>query len=334
MRTCWAARNRNTRQCTRPATHGDYCILHISTTGIVAYTRQPTPPRPPGLASAIGAAVAAVEAPAIGAAAAAAAAATTIARAWRQHGPRLIAATRGPYSATWGATLATNTEEFASFDSLDTIPPPYRFTYVDPATHTLWWFDIRSLAATPRRQPTLANPYTRSPFPPAAQARFETRMEWLRQRRYNRAIPPPTNSAHTLTAKQRWSLRILEVFYNFDQLGFAVSPAWFEELTPPLHTCLRFRLEELWRRRVSPEQREAIVPGITALTGGSLFRSALFPGIGGDIAAADTLNVFEQLLTASADKTQRVVGALYCIAALTVVCPAAHQTYPWLLPSL
>ncbi len=312
MRTCWASRRNNTKQCTRPATHGDYCIIHTVSAGTAPYSRQPTPPRPPG---------------------AAAAAAQTIARAWQTHGPRLIAATRGPFSASWAAPLATNTEEFSTFDPLHTIPSPYRFTYVDPTTHTLWWFDIRALTAMPRRgQSTLTNPYTRAAFPAYAQTRFDRRMNWLLQRRYNRAIPP--SPTHTLTAKQRWSLRILEVFYNFDQLGFSVPATWFEGLTPPLQTCLRFQLEELWRRRVGPDQREAVIPGITAATGGTLFRGALFPGIGGETLAAETLAVFEQLLTASADKTQRIVGALYCIAALTVVSPAAHQAYPWLLPSL
>jgi len=313
MRTCWAARHRNTKQCTRPATHGDYCIIHSVTIDITPYSRQPTPPRPPGLA-------------------AAAAAATIIARAWKTHGPRLITSSRGPFSASWATSLATNTEEFSTFDQLHTIPAAYRFTYVDPITHTLWWFDIRALNAIPRRQAAHINPYTRAQFPLIAHTRFNHRMEWLLQRRYNRAIP--LSPTHTLTAKQRWSLRILEVFYNFDQLGFNVSTAWFEGLTPPLQTCLRFQLEELWRRRVGAEQREAIIPGIAAATGGTLFRGTLFPGIGGETLAAETLAVFEQLLTASADKTQRVVGALYCIAALTVVSPAAHQTYPWLLPSL
>jgi hypothetical protein len=122
------------------------------------------------------------------------------------------------------------------------------------------------------------------------------------------------------------------VFYNFDQLGFIANSQWFEALAPPQISCLRFHLETIWRRRVAAHQREKIVPGIGAANNGQLFRGTLFPGIDGAAAtaAAEALAVIEKLITASPDKTQRTVGALYSLTALTTVSPGAREAYPWL----
>ena len=68
---------------------------------------------------------------------------------------------------------------------------------------------------------------------------------------------------------------------------------------------------------MNPEDREAMLPGITGRSGGRLFTRRLFPGIGPDTTAAETLQIIERLTTASPDKALRTLGALYILAALT-----------------
>ena len=256
------------------------------------------------------------------------AAARVVQRAWRARGPALVQHTVGPYCrSTWFA-LATNEEEFASLEPLASIPTPYVFTFVD-LQHKLWVFDIRSLAASPRNGAALRNPYNRVSLEASVVARYEARMLWLQRRSYCRIVYSPSTD---LTVRQRWNHRILEVFLTLDSLGFIVNPVWFEELTPPQHMYFRYQLDDIWSRRVKPEDREAILPGITGRSGGRLFTRRLFPGIGPDTTAAETLQIIERLTTASPDKALRTLGALYILAALTTVSEQAREAYPWLWP--
>jgi hypothetical protein len=251
-----------------------------------------------------------------------------IARAWRARGPALVQHTTGPYCRSTWFVLATNEEEFASLEPLTAIPTPYVFTFVD-LQHKLWVFDIRSLAASPRNGVALRNPYNRVSLEARVVARYEARMLWLQRRGYCRIVYSPSAD---LTVRQRWNHRILEVFLTLDSLGFIVNPAWFEELTPPQHMYFRYQLDDIWSRRVKPEDREAMLPGITERSGGRLFTRRLFPGIGPDTTAAETLQIIERLTTASPDKTLRTLGALYILAALTTVSEQAREAYPWLWP--
>ncbi len=303
MRTCWG---NHTTACKARATQGDYCFDHS-----LAAPPDPYVKAPPWTSTEHEVAAQCV-----------------VARAWRARGPALVQRTAGPYSRPAWFALATNDEEFASLEPLTAIPTPYVLTFVD-LQHKLWVFDIRSLAASPRNGMALRNPYNRVSLEDRAVRRYEARMQWLQRRGYCRIAYSPTTS---LTVKQQWNHRILEVFLTLDTLGFIVNPAWFEELTPPQHMYFRYQLDDIWARRVKPEDRESILPGITERTGGRLFTRRLFPGIGPDTTAAETLQLIERLTTASPDKALRTLGALYILAALTTVSEPAREAYPWLWP--
>jgi hypothetical protein len=303
MRTCWGY---HLAVCNQRATHGDYCFDHSLTIPHDPYAKAPPW------------AITEREV----------AAQRVIARAWRARGPALVQRTAGPYCRPAWFGLATNDEEFASLEPLDSIPVPYVFSFVD-LQHKLWVFDIRSLAASPRNGAELRNPYNRVSLDARVVVRYEARMTWLQRRGYCRIVFSP---GADLTARQRWNHRVLEVFLTLDSLGFIVNPVWFEELTPPQHMYFRYQLDDIWARRVKPEDREAILPGITERTGGRLFTRRLFPGIGPDTTAAETLQLIERLTTASPDKALRTLGALYILAALTTVSEQAREAYPWLWP--
>jgi hypothetical protein len=303
MRTCWG---HHLTACKQRAMSGDYCFDHSL---VVPHDPYAKAPPWPSLDREV-------------------AAARVVQRAWRARGPALVQHTVGPYCrSTWFA-LATNEEEFASLEPLASIPTPYVFTFVD-LQHKLWVFDIRSLAASPRNGAALRNPYNRVSLEASVVARYEARMLWLQRRSYCRIVYSPSTD---LTVRQRWNHRILEVFLTLDSLGFIVNPVWFEELTPPQHMYFRYQLDDIWSRRVKPEDREAILPGITGRSGGRLFTRRLFPGIGPDTTAAETLQIIERLTTASPDKALRTLGALYILAALTTVSEQAREAYPWLWP--
>ncbi len=303
MRTCWGD---HTKACKQRAMNGDYCFDHSLTVPHDPYAKAPPW------------AITEREV----------AAARVIQRAWRRKGAALVQHTAGPYSRPAWFGLATNDEEFATLEPLASIPTPYVFTFVD-LQHKLWVFDIRSLAASPRNGVALRNPYNRVTLEAPVVQRYEARMLWLQRRGYCRIVYSP---GAALTAHQQWNHRILEVFLTLDSLGFIVNPAWFEELTPPQHMYFRYQLDDIWARRVKPADREAILPGITERTGGRLFTRRLFPGIGPDTTAAETLQLIERLTTASPDKSLRTLGALYILAALTTVSEQAREAYPWLWP--
>lgn len=308
MRTCWGA---HLTACKQRATHGDYCFDHSLTIPHDPYAKAPPWIAPPWTITEREVAAQRI-----------------IVRAWRARGPVLVQRTAGPYCCPAWFGLATNDEEFASLEPLDSIPVPYMFSFVD-LQHKLWVFDIRSLAASPRNGAELRNPYNRVSLEPHVVIRYEARMMWLQKRGYCRIVFAP---GAALTVRQQWNHRVLEVFMTLDSLGFIVNPVWFEELTPPQHMYFRYQLDDIWARRVKPEDREAILPGITQRTGGRLFTRRLFPGIGPDTSAAETLQLIERLTTASPDKALRTLGALYILAALTTVSEQAREAYPWLWP--
>jgi hypothetical protein len=306
MRTCWG---HGRTACKARAMNGDYCFDHSLVVPHDPYAKAPPWRGRANLPREHQAQI-------------------SIARMWRARGPARTQHTVGPYSRPAFYHLATNEEEFASLEPLTSIPTPYVFTFVD-LQHKLWVFDIRSLAASPRNGTQLRNPYNRVTLEPTVVARYEARMLWLQRRSYCRILH---SSGIALNPRQQWNQRILEVFLTLDTLGFVVNPAWFESLTPPQHMYFRYQLDDIWSRRVKPEDREAMCPGVTERTGGRLFTRRLWPGIGPDTTAGETLSVIERLTTASTDKNVRTLGALYTLAALTTVSEQAREAYPWLWP--
>lgn len=239
---------------------------------------------------------------------------------WRQQGP-----------ATFLPELAHNDKDISTYDSVDSIPLCYRFSYIDSKQH-LWLFDTRFLINLLQYGSDVKNPFTQEPFDKKTLERLQVRAEQLKQMK--KAIV--YISEDVLTPEQQWNQKVLDVFLKLTTLGYGVNIQWFEGLTLRGHQMFYSKLFELWNSRLglTNEDRERIVPG--CLDGRtSLFRWHPTRIVGSIFEIRwwrkQNIHLMRTFLTRSEDKEIQNTCALFLLTALANVHPRCGESFPWLV---
>ena len=219
--------------------------------------------------------------------------------------------------------LANNTTELASMEPVDTIPIPFRFSFLE--AKNVWLFDIRSLLQERKRleNTTFHNPYTSIPITPATVIRIQKHIEWLLQRNYTL----DTNGSIELS--QPYQQKIVELCFLIDSHGYLTNVNWFHFNSIPLVHRFIDKLDDLWTTRL----------GLTNAT-----KLLIYPEW--DIASHNlcplvrTINVtsaMNQLTTfllnfvkAAPLKENKALAAVYILTALTYASDGARKAFPWL----
>ena len=334
VRTCENIKSRKDpkKPCANPATHGAYCGLHFK------HPHPWTPPSPKHAAAAATARAASVN-ETVGArvrcrkgnAAAAAAAAAKVQGWWRLRRGLSIYRIHGP--AGNARDLCVNDSDFFSTDALVDISGIMFFSYAD-TDGRIYGFDVRSLHTLlyrARQEGEAAlNPYTRAEVPTKVARDVSARVRWLTRRRL------PTEWAPLLppTPDQRMRMKVVDLFAHIDSLSYYSSPDWFIGLDARGQRRFYAFLYDIWavRAGLSIEQKSAMVPQFPR----RIFRTPLFATRTMELEELQRLNLSTiRVMTSSAsDREDRVLGAMYVISALTLVCAGAQTAYPWLYESV
>ena len=224
-------------------------------------------------------------------------------------------------------SLCHNDSELSSFDPLDSISRDYFFAIRESTR--IWGFDIRSLVIQYEECGKLENPYTKEICNAETLKTFRERVDLLRRWKKPLHFTDLTN----LTPKQSWNLRVLDMCLRLDMLGYRISTHWFTDLNVSDQKRLYEILFTIWNsEELTDTLRESIVPGFSSADK-SLFKwspSKISMKTDMDSVRRTNLNVLERLISSASQPSDRTLGAMYGVMALSRISYRCRQAYPWL----
>jgi hypothetical protein len=309
------------KRCVNLATYGEYCGIHYKH------------PRPwcPGSPASIAARVKHRHSRRAVTRTADATLAKKLIKWWRFYNSLWQVRRRGP--AYWTRALCTNDSDFFSTEAITDISGVSFYSYKDSDGH-IYGFDIRSIYTLLYRARTAGeaatNPFTRALFPPfvgrqvsvlvRAAAKHRIPTEWA-------PLTPPT-------PEQQIRMKIVDAFSKIDELNYYSSPEWFLGLDEDGHRHFYSSLFDIWTHRagLSITQKNTIVPGFAS----RLFRTPRWALADMSLDALQRINlgVIRMMISSATDRNDRILGAMYVVSTLTLVCDAARIAYPWLHESV
>jgi len=237
---------------------------------------------------------------------------------------------RGP--AYYTRSVCINDADFFSTDPIADISGALFFSYKDSKQH-VYGFDLRSIATlilNSTDDEKVENPFNRAVIP-IAEVR---KVQKLVRRRTAHGKTTEWAKLEPITPIQQYRMKIVDLFQIIDELNYYSSPEWFFSLTQAEHQKFYRQLYAIWtyRANLSADQKRQIVPNYaTTLFKHSPFMVATFP-----LERLQKLNmgVIRTMITSAEDRNDRILGAMYVISTLTLVCDPARQAYPWLYESV
>ena len=137
-----------------------------------------------------------------------------------------------------------------------------------------------------------------------------------------------------ISPEQQIRMKIVDVFSKIDELNYYSSPDWFLGLNMDGHKHFYSSLFDIWNHRanLSLAQKNTIVPGFAS----RLFRIPRWSLADMSLDALQrlNLNVIRMMISSATDRNDRILGAMYVVSALTLVCEGARTAYPWLYESV
>jgi hypothetical protein len=239
---------------------------------------------------------------------------TNIARiknAWRRY----IARRAGPL--LWVREESNNPTDFYTTEPVETIPLQSFVSFVDKSGKG-YIMNIESAVALVLHAHSAGeeplNPFNREPLP----AIFLRRI--LRHK--------PTKDANPIPVAT-----IIDLFRTMEDLGYYTDPTWLSDLTHVDLVRLYIELAHIWhtsagltvadRYRIVPIQTHLFmvpVRTIPTMDSGALKQLIL-----------DTCKLFVSSATTQSD---RQLGVMYVIGALSIIHRRARQAYPWMFESV
>jgi len=262
--------------------------------------RIPTPPKEAAVADAVTNADAIIVA------------GTTVRRAWAKW----LAKRAGPL--LHAKAESNNPFDFFSSDPIEEIPLRYFISFVDPSTSKGYCMDTRSVtallthASANKEEPL--NPFNRAVLPPLFLAR-------LARHKLVTVWAPLV----AISEEQRISMAANDVCRVIEDLGFYTNPVWFLDLSRQGLQRFYIELADIWfhraglqtadRARIAP-LKPFPVPITTALV---MQQRALLPLL---------LETCRRLVSGAVTKSDRQLGVMYSLGALSIVSAAAAEANP------
>ena len=223
--------------------------------------------------------------------------------------------------------LCTNDTEISTFESLDTVPRDYFFVIAEKKK--FWGYDIRSLLVQYESIGYLENVYTRQECDTKTLEAFRSRLNKLKCWKKSLALENTT----ILTAKQSWSLRVLDVCLRLDMLGYRIATQWFSDLDIYQQKRLYSILFVLWNENLPEELKSRIVPGYSNVQN-KLFKWSIEKILikqDLDSVRRTNLNIIERLISSAIEQSDKTLGAMYTVMGLSRVSPKVKEAYSWLV---
>jgi hypothetical protein len=239
----------------------------------------------------------------------------------RKHGP-----------AYYVRTMCVNDTDFFSTEPIADISGCMFFSYIDTKQH-VHAFDIRSIATLiekAQESAVIENPFTRDHIPSHVVNKVKALVKKLKARN----ISTEWAKLDPETPIQQYRMKVVDIFAMIDELNYYSSPDWFLNLTNAQHAKFYKQLYSIWtyRANLSEDQKQLIVPNYKNI----LFRCSPYISATYTVERIQKLNLntIRSLITSAVDRNDRIIGAMYVVSTLTLVCDEAKLAYPWLYESV
>lgn len=255
--------------------------------------------------------------------------ASLIQKFWLKYVDRKRFSRQGP--AIHCRSLANNTSEIYSLESVEKIPKTYFFSFSD-SQKNIWAFDIRTLSYLLSKSISVQNPYTREYFDSEVLEKIHKRIKWLKQKKYKVMYEENT----VITSDQIWNQYVLDVFSKMDEKGYLVNPDWFHEMDKEDHIVFYRKMYDIWNYRIglTMKEKNSIVPGFNG-------RNKLFKHYPTEILDKDekylrktNIVLIQKMISSVTDKSQNSLGVMYVLMGLCYVSDSVAETFPWIYASI
>lgn len=247
-----------------------------------------------------------------------------IQRNYRKYLNRKLLRVKGP--GYFDRTLCVNDYDFYTCQDKEEIEGKYFISYKDHKNF-IYCFDVRSLQKLIHNSngQIPINPYSLSEFPVSLLANIEHIVDHLTKNNEYEEFDEPE-----MTAEQLHRDKIVSVFHKLDELDNHTKSDWLTKLTLKNLNKFYNGLIEIWtfRAGLTDEIRNAIVPG------GQLFnlnQTQLSHIKNRKKVQSIIVDVIDKLISSAEVRSDRVLGSLYVLTALSEVSKECAQSNQFLL---
>lgn len=225
----------------------------------------------------------------------------------------------------WARTESNNPMDFFSGDSITDIPLREFVSFTSAGKG--YSMDIKSanslIEHATAATETPLNPFNRTALP----ALFLHRITLHQSRK--KGPGPSWAPIVAMTETQKLALTVTDVFSGIESLGYYTDPSWFIDLSRHELQRLYIEIADIWGHRaaLSPQDKHRICPSGTPLA--MPVRTALI--MNQKALRHHVLNTCRCLTAASPAHSDRQLGVMYVLGALSIVSPGAAVAYPWLV---
>jgi len=254
-----------------------------------------------------------------------------IQKVWRNHFIRNFNKTLGPSYRHFDKS--TNVDDFLTTETIQEIDYYYYFSFkdIDNFIYTFHIVSIYSLLGKNMK----TNPYNRKPFSNEIIELVKRRMI------YNRILQKTNDFIEYIPKTATMEDRIHQLFHHMDHLGNYTSAQWYIQLSRGQIRTFIYELYEIWnyRAQLSREIKELICPPqgnpFVVLPRGFIqnyqnprvaYTDNFLRNIG--------VIIMEKLSYSAHSNTNKNMGVLYILSALTLVSQPARNAMPWLYASV
>lgn len=253
-----------------------------------------------------------------------------IQRVWKKYLLNLYNTLRGP--GKFDRKLCVNETDFYTMEDIADVPYSQLYTYRDE-TGQIYAFEITSLFNLFKKGTAhTTNPYNRMPFP--SHVRDDLKRILRICKIFGDDIDVSIEEPEVVPVTKQLELRAIGLFHDIDTLGNYTDSGWFNNLDRIMLIRFIRELADIWhyRAQLSHQVKRDICPPV-GNPFGSLNMRAL-PVYPEDHVKRIALNIIESMIKQGATESSRTLGANYVLCALTLVCPQAAESLPWLYQSV
>ena len=235
---------------------------------------------------------------------------------------------QGP--ARWNRSISTNTTDFYSMEEIADLSGSYLFSFAD-TDKMIYAFDIRSLATLLEKAATepVLNPYNRQPI---MDATIKKAIAYIKRAR-RKGLDTRWTPVEPTTPDQQFSLRVTDLFQKIDELSYYTNTAWFTGMTVDDHRCFYVELHDIWfhRAELTNEVRNTIIPPPARPFKAPVREIVAQRSL--DLLRKTNMDLIRMFVSAAPDRSDRSMGAMYVLTALTLVNQDCAAQYPWMFES-
>jgi hypothetical protein len=300
------------QKCKNPAIHGEYCGLHY---------KYPNPFKSKAKISMDETPINSIVIPLNSTISV-----EKIQKWWRLYGRLKIFSRQGP--AKWNREISVNTTDFYSMEDISTLSNKYVFSFVEH-NKCVYTFDIRSLSTLLEKNEIPENPYTRVPFSEKTNTKAKKFIRWSR----NKCVETRWIPIEPESPVQRLKLKVTDLFQKIDELNYYTKPDWFMNLTVDKLRCFYVELYDIWfhRAELSSDMRRTIIPPPAYPFKYPINQIVANNSL--DFLRKINMDIIRMFISASPERSERTLGAMYIVTVMTLVNSECREMYPWLYES-